>query len=113
MLMKYDILIKLSLDLGGLVMRPLQDTGRNRLNWYWGKESQQGFHLPEERDGKQDAQIFANIFMDISHVTEYLVKFNIFGKKGRLKNVLHLVLAGCFPAPPPPWGLFRSVQFFY
>jgi len=32
--------------------------------------------VPEERDGKQDAHIFANILMDISHVTEYLVKFD-------------------------------------
>ncbi len=69
--------------------------------------------MPEERDGKQDAQIFANILMDISHVTEYLVKFNIFWKKGCLEDVLYLVPAGCFPAPPPPWSLFRSVQFFY
>ena len=32
--------------------------------------------MPEERDGKQDVHIFANILIDISHVTEYLVKFN-------------------------------------
>ena len=30
--------------------------------------------MPEERDGKQDVHIFENILIDISHVTEYLVK---------------------------------------
>ena len=56
---------------------------------------------PEERDGKQDAQIFANISMDISHVTEYCLKFNIFGKLcvlARLKDVLHLVQDTVVPA---------------